>query len=420
MRFEHWVYTLPLRWRTLVRRRTVEQDLDDELQYHVETTIEDHLKAGLSPDEARRLALGGLRDVDRAKEDVRDTWGLAFLDALRQDVRYGARTLEVHARVHDRGGADAGARHRREHRCLQPRGRHPALAAAVSPIRSPGQHHRHLSERRVRADAPGRSDDGRRGLRRGALAHAHRRRRADAALGDARLGGADVRAGCEAARRAPAAARSGHGAPRPVRHLESRLVAVAFPRRRSRGRPLHRPGRRRQGSDRGHADVVSVPVRQDRRLGAARHRRYEPVALLGWRLHARRWPASCRRDSRAGARRDSPLPVGHRRRISLEDAGRLEPRRCGDSDGGGGSDRRQAAAADPDGRRRTRADHRLRECRQPEPVAGDGARARDRHPRRHWRRALGGSRGNCSPKACCSRWSAVPPACSSRPRPSPC
>ena len=87
-----------------------------------------------------------------------------------------------------------------------------------------------------------------------------------------------------------------------------------------------------------------------------------------------------------GARRDSPLPVGHRRRISLEDAGRLEPRRCGDSDGGGGSDRRQAAAADPDGRRRTRADHRLRECRQPEPVAGDGTRTRDRHPLRHWRR----------------------------------
>jgi transcriptional regulator len=95
VRFEHWFYTLPLRWRTLVRRRSVEQDLDDELQYHVETTIEDHVKAGLSPEEARRLALGGLRDVDRAKEDVRDTWGLAFLDALRQDVRYGARTLRA-------------------------------------------------------------------------------------------------------------------------------------------------------------------------------------------------------------------------------------------------------------------------------------------------------------------------------------
>jgi predicted permease len=95
VRFEHWVYTLPLRWRTLVRRRSVEQDLDDELQYHVETTIEDHVNAGLSPEEARRLALGGLRDVDRAKEDVRDTWGLAFLDALRQDVRYGARTLRA-------------------------------------------------------------------------------------------------------------------------------------------------------------------------------------------------------------------------------------------------------------------------------------------------------------------------------------
>jgi putative ABC transport system permease protein len=95
MRFEHWLYVLPLRWRTLVRRRRVEQDLDDELQDHVLATVEEHVKAGVGPEEARRLALRGLRDVDRTKEDVRDTWGVAFLDTLRQDVRYGARTLRA-------------------------------------------------------------------------------------------------------------------------------------------------------------------------------------------------------------------------------------------------------------------------------------------------------------------------------------
>ena len=40
MRLEHWFYTLPLRLRSLFRRRDVEQELDDELQYHIERKIE--------------------------------------------------------------------------------------------------------------------------------------------------------------------------------------------------------------------------------------------------------------------------------------------------------------------------------------------------------------------------------------------
>ena len=36
MRFERWVYTVPLRLRSLFRRNRVEQELDDELQFHVE------------------------------------------------------------------------------------------------------------------------------------------------------------------------------------------------------------------------------------------------------------------------------------------------------------------------------------------------------------------------------------------------
>ena len=40
MRFEHWLYSLPLKWRSLVRRRDVEDDLDDEIRYHLETQVE--------------------------------------------------------------------------------------------------------------------------------------------------------------------------------------------------------------------------------------------------------------------------------------------------------------------------------------------------------------------------------------------
>ena len=41
MRMEHWVYTIPLRLRSLFRRRQVDRDLDEELQYHVERKTEE-------------------------------------------------------------------------------------------------------------------------------------------------------------------------------------------------------------------------------------------------------------------------------------------------------------------------------------------------------------------------------------------
>ncbi len=49
MRLEHWLYTGPLRLRSLFRRRQVEQDLDDEFQYHLECKIEEYAARGLTP-----------------------------------------------------------------------------------------------------------------------------------------------------------------------------------------------------------------------------------------------------------------------------------------------------------------------------------------------------------------------------------
>jgi hypothetical protein len=36
MGLERWLYTLPLRLRTLFRRGEIEQELDEELRYHLE------------------------------------------------------------------------------------------------------------------------------------------------------------------------------------------------------------------------------------------------------------------------------------------------------------------------------------------------------------------------------------------------
>jgi putative ABC transport system permease protein len=80
------------RLRGLLQRPRVARELDDELRFHVEMEIRSHIERGLSPIEARRLALRDLGGVDQAKEairDVRATW----VDSLWQDVRYAFRSL---------------------------------------------------------------------------------------------------------------------------------------------------------------------------------------------------------------------------------------------------------------------------------------------------------------------------------------
>jgi hypothetical protein len=53
MRPEHWRFTVPLRLRSIFRRRRVESELDEELQFHLEHKIEEGIAEGLSPEGAR-------------------------------------------------------------------------------------------------------------------------------------------------------------------------------------------------------------------------------------------------------------------------------------------------------------------------------------------------------------------------------
>lgn len=79
--------------RSLFRRTQVEQELDEELQYHLERQIDENLAKGLSPDEARHTALRALGAITQNKEECRATRRLNWLEEIVQDLRYGARTL---------------------------------------------------------------------------------------------------------------------------------------------------------------------------------------------------------------------------------------------------------------------------------------------------------------------------------------
>lgn len=87
------VAILRLRFRSLFSRRRVEQELDEELSYHLERQIEEELAAGRPLDEAHYAALRSIKDIEQRKEECREMRGLGLLDNGIQDFRYALRQL---------------------------------------------------------------------------------------------------------------------------------------------------------------------------------------------------------------------------------------------------------------------------------------------------------------------------------------
>ncbi len=93
MRIEHWWFTAPLRLKSIFRRRRVETELDEELQFHLEHKIEEGIAEGLSPEEARYRALRAMGGLEQRKEEMRDTRRVHWLTDFVDDVRYAIRSL---------------------------------------------------------------------------------------------------------------------------------------------------------------------------------------------------------------------------------------------------------------------------------------------------------------------------------------
>jgi predicted permease len=77
----------------LLNRKRREHEFAEELESHLAMHIEDNLRAGMSPEEARRQALIKLGGVTLTQELYREQGGLPMLETFGQDLRYGARML---------------------------------------------------------------------------------------------------------------------------------------------------------------------------------------------------------------------------------------------------------------------------------------------------------------------------------------
>jgi predicted permease len=77
----------------LFHKERRDRELTEELESHLHMHIEDNLRSGMSPAEARRIALIKLGGVEQTKETYRDRCGLPWLEILMQDVRFALRML---------------------------------------------------------------------------------------------------------------------------------------------------------------------------------------------------------------------------------------------------------------------------------------------------------------------------------------
>jgi len=81
------------RVRAVFDKTALDADFNDELAHHLEAATADNIRAGMTPDEARRSALLALGGVEQARELHRDARGLPFLENILRDFRIGLRSL---------------------------------------------------------------------------------------------------------------------------------------------------------------------------------------------------------------------------------------------------------------------------------------------------------------------------------------
>ncbi|HET9179385.1 MAG TPA: ABC transporter permease [Terriglobia bacterium] len=79
--------------RALFRKNRAEQEMDDELRFHLEKQTEQNVARGMSAQEARYAALRQFGNLGQVKEECRDTWGARMISEFGQDLRYGLRQL---------------------------------------------------------------------------------------------------------------------------------------------------------------------------------------------------------------------------------------------------------------------------------------------------------------------------------------
>ena len=76
-----------------LQRRRKEDELREELQFHLAEEEGERQADGLSEEQARWAARRDLGNVTLLQENTRTLWSWILLEQLAQDIRYGLRTM---------------------------------------------------------------------------------------------------------------------------------------------------------------------------------------------------------------------------------------------------------------------------------------------------------------------------------------
>jgi predicted permease len=88
-----WFKLLYFRLYGLLFKNRVEQEMDEELRFHMQMRVRENIRRGMSQDEARLDAVERFGNLTRIKEACRDIKGGGIMETALQDLRFAARML---------------------------------------------------------------------------------------------------------------------------------------------------------------------------------------------------------------------------------------------------------------------------------------------------------------------------------------
>jgi hypothetical protein len=88
-----WLRLIYSRLYGLLRKNRIEQDMEEEMRFHLRMRTRENIERGMKPDEAGREARLRFGNVGHIKDQARDIKGGGLMERLQQDLRYGARML---------------------------------------------------------------------------------------------------------------------------------------------------------------------------------------------------------------------------------------------------------------------------------------------------------------------------------------
>ena len=94
MNIEQWLYSFPVRLRSLFRSDHVDDEMKEELREHLDRQIRENVARGMAADEARRLAVRAMGGMTQIEQQCRDARRVHIEHQFLKDLRDAYRQLQ--------------------------------------------------------------------------------------------------------------------------------------------------------------------------------------------------------------------------------------------------------------------------------------------------------------------------------------